>query len=152
VCLQDGITALQLAVSNGFLPITVYLIEHCGVKVEQTSDDGSTALHAACRRNSADTAKYLIEKGASLETKDRNGKTPLDLCNSLEFCHLLIRKGKAIELLLTEVKAICFESGLLSDLDQLLKENPDVDITKLSFVRFTLSYLYLFEASNKCLY
>ena len=38
-----------------------------------------TALHGAAARGFNDVVKFLAERGADLQAKDANGRTPLDL-------------------------------------------------------------------------
>jgi ankyrin repeat protein len=39
---------------------------------------GLTALHGAANRGSNDIIKFLVEKGAKLDAKDKEGRTPLN--------------------------------------------------------------------------
>jgi hypothetical protein len=38
---------------------------------------GLTALHGAANRGSDDIIRFLVEKGAKLDVKDKEGRTPL---------------------------------------------------------------------------
>jgi uncharacterized protein len=53
------------------------LVEH-GVDVNASNDAGQTALHFAVQSGDS-LVKYLAEKGATLDVKDRQGRTPLDV-------------------------------------------------------------------------
>jgi ankyrin repeat protein len=53
------------------------LVEH-GVDVNATNDAGQTALHFAVQSGDS-LVKYLAAKGATLDIKDRQGRTPLDV-------------------------------------------------------------------------
>jgi ankyrin repeat protein len=53
------------------------LVEH-GVDVNAANDAGQTALHFAVQSGDS-LVKYLAEKGATLDVKDRQGRTPLDV-------------------------------------------------------------------------
>jgi hypothetical protein len=53
------------------------LVEH-GVNVNAANDAGQTALHFAVQSGDS-LVKYLAEKGATLDLKDRQGRTPLDV-------------------------------------------------------------------------
>lgn len=57
--------------------ILIYLVEDKGLNVANKSINGSTALHEACRRGLTEVAKFLLEKGATLEAKMDGWKTPL---------------------------------------------------------------------------
>jgi uncharacterized protein len=56
-------------------------IELCleaGVDINAFNANGQTALHAAAARGDDATVKFLAERGAKLDTKDKRGNTPLD--------------------------------------------------------------------------
>jgi ankyrin repeat protein len=48
-----------------------------GVDVNETSGDGETALHWACRQGHEDIARYLLEKGADMSAQGTGCGTPL---------------------------------------------------------------------------
>lgn len=57
------------------------ILKHKEIK-EHINDqglDGQTALHIACARRDFDYIKLLIENGASLEIKNDNGQSPIDV-------------------------------------------------------------------------
>jgi uncharacterized protein len=53
-------------------------IEH-GVDVNAANDKGSTALHGAAASGRDQVVAFLVEKGAKLDAKDKDGRTPLDI-------------------------------------------------------------------------
>jgi len=53
-----------------------------GADVNAATPDGSTALHQAVGRGD-DIVKFLVEKGARLDAKDKFGRTPLDIANGV---------------------------------------------------------------------
>lgn len=51
-----------------------------GIDVNATTDAGETALHAAISgRGSESIIRYLVERGANLHAKNKQGRTPLEL-------------------------------------------------------------------------
>lgn len=50
---------------------------------------GNTALHYACEEDRQEEAKLLVMNGASLETKNKEEKSPLDYCK-LKFAKELV--------------------------------------------------------------
>jgi ankyrin repeat protein len=55
---------------------------------------GSTALHVAARNNpSIEVLAYLISKGAIVDARDDNGRTPLDVANTEEKREILRTTG-----------------------------------------------------------
>jgi ankyrin repeat protein len=49
-----------------------------GFDVNARSVSGQTALHGAAFRGATSIVQFLVDKGASLDIKDINGRTPLD--------------------------------------------------------------------------
>jgi ankyrin repeat protein len=83
-----------LAKESGRLEIVQILIEQYGFDVnEKTQDTESTPLHFASWEGYADIIKYLIEKGAEVNAKNRMGQTPL-------YCATVLRKINAIRCLI----------------------------------------------------
>jgi ankyrin repeat protein len=50
-----------------------------GLDVNAATDTGDTALHGAAFRGADSIVRYLAEKGAKLDVKNKDSKTPLDL-------------------------------------------------------------------------
>jgi len=50
-----------------------------GVDVNAANDKGATALHGAATSGRNDVVAFLVEKGAKLDAKDKDGRTPLDI-------------------------------------------------------------------------
>jgi ankyrin repeat protein len=55
----------------------VQLCYDLGMDVNAVNSMGLTALHGAANRGSDDIIKFLVEKGAKLDVKDKEGRTPL---------------------------------------------------------------------------
>ena len=51
-------------------------VEELGLDPNIANDQGDTALHVA---HSADIVRYLVARGARLDAKNKQGKTPLDV-------------------------------------------------------------------------
>ncbi|PKL25591.1 MAG: hypothetical protein CVV47_05920 [Spirochaetae bacterium HGW-Spirochaetae-3] len=56
-----------------------YLLDH-GADVNRTYFKGMTILHYAVKNSDLEAARVFLEKGASVNAKDDDGKTPLDYC------------------------------------------------------------------------
>jgi ankyrin repeat protein len=89
---RNGTTALMLAAGLGrgagafqkdigteaeLLEAVKVCVEH-GVDVNAVNDTGQTALHFAVQSGDS-LVRYLAQKGAALDVKDRQGRTPLDI-------------------------------------------------------------------------
>ena len=55
----------------------VQLCVELGMDVNAVNSMGLTALHGAANRGSDDIIKFLVEKGAKLDVKDKEGRTPM---------------------------------------------------------------------------
>jgi ankyrin repeat protein len=55
----------------------VQLCYSLGMDVNAVNSMGLTALHGAANRGSDDIIRFLVEKGARLDVKDKEGRTPL---------------------------------------------------------------------------
>jgi len=55
----------------------VQLCWELGMDVNAVNSMGLTALHGAANRGSDDIIRFLVEKGAKLDVKDKEGRTPL---------------------------------------------------------------------------
>ncbi|CAM9433861.1 unnamed protein product [Ectocarpus fasciculatus] len=78
---NDGQTAFHFAAKAGRNKALLALLRR-GASVDQTTDDGSTALHLASEMDGDDvdeTVDILLRWGASEQAVDGNGKTPVDL-------------------------------------------------------------------------
>lgn len=82
---KDGVTLLMGAVKKGFIELVELLLER-GAKVNATTSEGKyTALIYLCIADTTkidletilNIAKKLIEAGAIVNAKDRNGNTPI---------------------------------------------------------------------------
>ena len=57
----------------------VKLAAEAGVDLDAFNVNGDTAMHRAAARGADSIVTYLAERGARLDTKDRRGRTPLDV-------------------------------------------------------------------------
>jgi ankyrin repeat protein len=75
ITLKDRTTPAMLATS---LEAIKLLVEH-GVDVNAFNTNGQTILHNAAARGANPIITYVAEKGAKLDKKDKQGRTPLDI-------------------------------------------------------------------------
>ncbi len=74
-----GAAAIHCAAAKGHCSIVKYLIEHCGVGVDEKDKCGQTALHyAACHGQQAMVKMLVDEFNADANIKDNCGCTALD--------------------------------------------------------------------------
>jgi len=73
--MQDGESAVHLAVRHKHIPVVVMLVEG-GVDKQR---DGNTALHLTAQFGLADMARQLMSLGADLDILNLIGVTPAEL-------------------------------------------------------------------------
>src|SRR5678815_420009 len=64
MCIRDRLEAVQLCVD-------------LGLDVNAINSMGLTAMHGAANRGSDDIIRFLVSKGARVDGKDKEGRTPL---------------------------------------------------------------------------
>lgn len=82
-------------------PETMEVLLSAGADVNHIYCFGETALHGEARAGCTDNARLLIKKGATFDTKNEDGQTPLDVaneCNRTETAKFLegCEKGKKL--------------------------------------------------------
>ena len=77
VTLKDRTTIAMIATS---LEAIKLLVEH-GVDVNAFNTSGQTIVHSAAGRGANAIIQYVAEKGARLDKKDKQGRTPLDIAS-----------------------------------------------------------------------
>ena len=87
---KDGVTALMAAAGLGWrygqsqipesdsLKAVQFCLEH-GADVNAVNVTGETALHGAASHGANDIIRFLAERGAKLDIKDKRNRTPLDI-------------------------------------------------------------------------
>ncbi|XP_013199739.2 26S proteasome non-ATPase regulatory subunit 10 [Amyelois transitella] len=76
-----GATPLHRAAAQGRNNIVELLLETSDVNVDLCDSTGSTALHLACEEDREATACMLVKSGSNMHIKNKEEKTPLDLCS-----------------------------------------------------------------------
>jgi uncharacterized protein len=88
---KDGLTALLLAAGvgwnervHGSEADALEAVKICferGLAVTAATDKDETAMHGAALRGANSIVKFLAEKGANINVKNKQGFTPLDIAN-----------------------------------------------------------------------
>lgn len=89
-----SLTGLQLAAHNGDHEELARLLND-GDEVDEVDSYGRTALFYACASGDLESITPLLDADASLVTKDRSGRIPLDLALTLESRQMIIGRMKA---------------------------------------------------------
>ncbi|KAF7726349.1 hypothetical protein EC973_008929 [Apophysomyces ossiformis] len=74
---KNGMTALHTAASMGFLAGLNLILQHPHVDLHATNHLGQTAVHCAVQANQQECVLALLEAGARLDIRDRQGRHPL---------------------------------------------------------------------------
>ncbi|WP_447933209.1 ankyrin repeat domain-containing protein [Wolbachia endosymbiont of Dactylopius coccus] len=75
-----GNTPLHIAAQySSKIEIVEFLLDNSASDINDTTNNGWTPLRLAIQGDKPNTVKFLLNKGASIETKDRYGQTSLDL-------------------------------------------------------------------------
>lgn len=73
---------MHRAASKGNLAIVKLLLENDDkLKINVRDVYGNTPLHLACEEDRQEEARLLVSRGANLEIKNKEEKTPIDLCS-----------------------------------------------------------------------
>jgi len=70
-------TALSVSESTSIQAIQICL-DH-GVDINAFNNNGQTALHRAAQRGADQIVKFLAERGAKLDMKDKQNRAPVDM-------------------------------------------------------------------------
>jgi len=89
---QFGMTPLHYAVSNDDMEAVTFFVENGADIHVHDSLFGSTPLHNVFGNKSASIAEYLISKVAKVDSRDKDGATPLFEATE-EISRFLISKG-----------------------------------------------------------
>lgn len=96
---RDGNTPLIRASFLGHLVIVAALLDF-DPDVNAVNDLGWTGLHFAAQENHVGVAKLLASAGATVDSRDLNGNTPLwraAFSNSKEMCSFLMSLGASVD-------------------------------------------------------
>ncbi|KAF5899556.1 fibronectin type 3 and ankyrin repeat domains protein 1, partial [Clarias magur] len=94
---MNGCTALHWAVDGAHVPVIDFLIEDgCEVDAHDTVSEWTPLMRVSAISGNADVASLLIQAGADVNTRDKDGKTPLMVAvlnNHEELVKLLLDSG-----------------------------------------------------------
>lgn len=138
---EQGRTGLILAAHAGALDIAKILVQHgADVNARTTTEFGSTVLSFAIEGKNPELAAFLIESGALVDGKGRNGQTPLHYAAAHglnEFVELLLGRGANPDLFsapdsngnLTNPLLAAAANGHLQTVRLLLERGANLEIT-----------------------
>jgi protein phosphatase 1 regulatory subunit 16A len=77
---DQGAAPLHVAAANGYMKVAMFLLEECHVSTDPVDLDGWQPIHAAAVWGHLDVLELLVQNGANLNARTRNGETPSDIC------------------------------------------------------------------------
>lgn len=91
---MDDMGAIHFAAQKGHLDVIKILVAS-GVSIKSTNRKVMNALHYAAQGSNIELVNYLLKKGANKDTKNKAGKTAVDLASSEEIRKLLLEYESA---------------------------------------------------------
>lgn len=154
---SEGFTPLHVAcyAGNRNLPVIDLLLLH-NADVDITSNRGDTALHKAVLRSYIHQPnkiyEKLLEKGACIDVKNREGETPYDIClvdeNDEE--EVVIKTALEKHIVKLKTAGVTVDISLNTDSEELrtveeecVRELQRMKVTKLNDV-FSLDHVFLY--------
>ncbi|CAH1773089.1 unnamed protein product [Owenia fusiformis] len=95
-------TCVHEAASNGDMDVLKLLLKHKGNPNKKDKLKGNTAVHYAAKEDNKECLEMLIQYGGRYNTKNNDGKTPLDVAQ--KNCEELLQKQRVKDLIKTTVK------------------------------------------------
>ena len=92
---KDGQNCLHIATANGHLNLCKTLIEEHNFDVQETDNDGWTALHESGGKGNNKLFKFLTKKGTDIQLKTKDGKNCLHIAaenGHLNLCKTLVEE------------------------------------------------------------
>ena len=92
---KDGQNCLHIATANGHLNLCKTLIEEHNFDVQETDNDGWTALHESGGKGNNKLFKFFTEKGTDIQLKTKDGQNCLHIAaenGHLNLCKTLVEE------------------------------------------------------------
>lgn len=84
---------LFTAVNSGNVTLVRSILEEESFLINDRDERGCTPLIIAAEQDHLDTARYLLEKGAEVNARDKEGYSAIHVAHSLEMARLLLSHG-----------------------------------------------------------
>ncbi|XP_054716867.1 protein phosphatase 1 regulatory subunit 16A-like [Uloborus diversus] len=80
---RTGASPLHIAAANGYLSVLEFLLDQ-HVTIDVNDDDQWQPIHAAACWGHPDAIEMLVQAGADINAKTKNGETPYDISEDIE--------------------------------------------------------------------
>ncbi|KAL8616326.1 hypothetical protein ACOMHN_056269 [Nucella lapillus] len=91
-----GASLLHVTAANGFIEVAEFLLDS-HVSVETRDNESWQPIHAASYWAQQEILEMLVENGADLDSKTKNGETPFDLCEEPDLKQKILDMKDEIE-------------------------------------------------------
>ncbi|RWS24883.1 protein phosphatase 1 regulatory subunit 16A-like protein [Leptotrombidium deliense] len=92
----QGATPLHVGAANGYLMVVEFLLDQ-HVSTDVVDDDMWQPIHAAACWGHPDVVEMLVQAGADLNAKTKNGETPFDICEDPDLKERIIQLKSEME-------------------------------------------------------
>ncbi|CAG2113518.1 unnamed protein product [Medioppia subpectinata] len=92
----QGATPLHIASANGYTTVVEFLLDN-HVSTDECDLDQWQAIHAAACWGHLDVLELLVQNGADVNAKTKNGETPYDICEDPELKERIIQLKNELE-------------------------------------------------------
>ncbi|XP_076303972.1 protein phosphatase 1 regulatory subunit 16A-like [Tachypleus tridentatus] len=94
---HQGATPLHIAAANGYLTVVEYLLDQ-HVSTDSVDNDQWQPVHAAACWGHPEVIEMLVQSGADLNARTKNGETPYDICEDPELRERIIQLKSEMEI------------------------------------------------------
>lgn len=146
---EQGNTLLHLAVmANAITSVRALL--YAGINETVLNNDGLAALHIAVKKKLPRIVSLLIEHGADVSIKDKQGKTPLDYETTSEIKKMLEDAQKSQLIFVTALKQMgAFKEGQIINVPDFIKKGYVSDFRR--FINLIPGALQAFDDKGNTL-
>ncbi|KAG1677111.1 Protein phosphatase 1 regulatory subunit 16A [Nymphon striatum] len=94
---HQNATPLHVGAANGYLAVVEFLLDH-HVSTEVCDKDMWKPIHAAACWGHPNVLEVLVQNGADLNARTKNGETPYDICEDLELKERILQLKSEVEI------------------------------------------------------
>ena len=92
----NGVTPLHIAAANGYVSVVEFLLDQ-HVSTDVIDADSWQPVHAAACWGHPDVLDLLVQSGADLSARTKNGETPIDMCEDPELKERILQLQSEME-------------------------------------------------------
>lgn len=93
---EQGATPLHIAAANGYVSVVEFLLDQ-HVSTDVCDNDQWQPIHAAACWGHPDVLEMLVQAGADLNARTKNGETPYDICEDPDLKERIVQLRSEME-------------------------------------------------------